>query len=90
MRARAKLIKGGVCTTGCYDRDLHVGLCTPRVILVTVLTLACATMKFEQQENKLIKIKKIWKSSVSELNHVSSKLSKVVIALEGQLRRKLV
>ena len=33
MRARAKMIvKGGVCTAGCDNRELCVRVCTPRII----------------------------------------------------------
>ena len=33
MRARAKMIiKGGVCTTGCDERELCVWVCTPRIL----------------------------------------------------------
>ena len=33
MRAKAKMIvKGGGCTTGCDERELCVGVCTPRIV----------------------------------------------------------
>ena len=33
VRARAKMIvKGGVCTAGCDERELCGGVCTPRII----------------------------------------------------------